>query len=398
MNYPSLSLEQKQIENAFQDPRNHQKTSLKQQRGYFQGTKNIPLRSNFYLNQTTKCEQCDYKTSKYDLMYSHVRVKHSDLKIKCTECNFSHPFPTKVNTHYKQVHLGEKRHHRRYICRNEFCQSFSTQNCAELETHSLLFCKICKFSSDRSDDFKFHIQSVHEGIVYPCEHCSSYVAKRKLNLTRHILARHPEISKPETFSCTDEGCNFETRHKRTLKSHVESKHEGFVRYKCDFMNCDYGTNESKSIKEHSFLHNGCTPHKCDLCDKMFTRLRQLKKHKKKQHIKTGEAKIEKNKEFELPFQGNDTVEPKLEVKNLEKEQKSPEPEEKAVTSSMEPEKAGFRCLCAVPGCDFMSEEGLQEKQIREHFYFAHSDMQFASDSFIWLNSDMAVLLGIDVRW
>ena len=39
-------------------------------------------------------------------MYSHMRVKHTDLRIKCTECNFSHP--TKVNTHFKQVHLVKK--------------------------------------------------------------------------------------------------------------------------------------------------------------------------------------------------------------------------------------------------------------------------------------------------
>ena len=401
MNYPSLSLEQKQIENAFASGK-HQKPSLKQQTRYFQGSNNIPLKSNFCLNQITKCDQCDYKTSKYDLMYSHVRVKHSDSKIKCTECNFSHPFPTKVNTHYKQVHLGVKRHHRRYICRDEFCHRFGTQGCAELEKHSLLFCKVCKYSSARSDDFKFHIQSVHEGIVYPCEHCSSYVAKRKQNLDRHIVAHHPQKSDPKapkTYTCTDEECKFETQYTSTLKKHIESKHEGIVRYKCDFMNCDYRTNERKSLKEHSFLHNGAFPHKCDICHKMFTRLRQMKKHKKEQHIGTDEEKPinpQSEKHHEEEIKSNiDLMKPEINMIEVEKNEEPDneqdhvnERAEKAAEAEVQDE-ISLNCLCARPGCDFMSGE----KEMREHFNSAHSDMPFANDSFIWLNSDMAVLLG-----
>ena len=67
----------------------------------------LSISSKFLSNQTNQCEQCEYKTSKYNSMYSHMRVKHTDLRIKCTECNFSHP--TKVNTHFKQVHLGQKK-------------------------------------------------------------------------------------------------------------------------------------------------------------------------------------------------------------------------------------------------------------------------------------------------
>ena len=47
------------------------------------------------------------------------------------------------------------------------------------------------------------------------------------------------------------------------------------------------------------------------------------------------------------------------------------------------------CLCATSGCDFMSDE----KEMREHFNSAHSDLPFANDSFIWLNHDMAAILG-----
>ena len=402
MNYPSLSLEQKQIENAFASGK-HQKPSQKQQTRYFQGSNKIPLKSNVCLNQITKCDQCDYKTSKYDLMYSHMRVKHSDSKIKCTECNFSHPFPTKVNTHYKQVHLGVRRHHRRYICRKRTCHKFDTKNCPELESHSLLFCEKCKFSSARSDDFKFHTESVHDGIVYKCDYCS-YTAKRKGNLNEHILHKHSIRNEKEfktIFTCTDEECKFETQYRSTLKSHIESKHEGIVRYKCDFMNCDYRTNESKSLKEHSFLHSGAFPHKCDICHKMFTRVRQMKKHKKEQHIGTGEEiritpLSEKHHEDEIKS-NIDLMKPEINIIEFEKNEESyneqhhvnERAEKAAEAGEKEKHSSDETCLCARPGCDFMSEEN----EMREHFSSAHSDMPFANDSFIWLNSDMAMLLG-----
>ena len=123
-------------------------------------------------------------------MYSHMRVKHTDLRIKCTECNFSHP--TKVNTHFKQVHLGQKRpDHRSDICRKRTCSKFYTKNCTELESHAALSCDKCNYLTARSDYLKFHIESVHDGTIYKCEYCPSYTAyKRKRALTEHILHKH----------------------------------------------------------------------------------------------------------------------------------------------------------------------------------------------------------------
>ena len=370
-------------------------------------------------------------------MYSHVRVKHSDLKIKCTECKFSHTFPTKVKAHYKQVHLGVKRPHRRYICRKKTCQKFDTTICTNLEFHSLLFCDKCDFTSGRGDDFKFHTESVHDGIVYKCEYCTSYTVKRKGTLNEHILHKHSIRNGKEfkkLFTCTDEDCKFETQYGNSLKKHIEAKHEGIVRYKCDFMNCDYRTNESKSLREHSFFHNGGTPHKCDRCDKMFTRLRQMTKHKKKQHIGTDDAKLLKPQktpfqkiksiiasikpeislikdENNLEFDDVHHIHETTNAKNLEKEQQFPEPEDKSVTLEKEQkssesegkavvfekelDKTSYSCLCAAPGCDFISDETLQEQEMREHFDSAHKELPFANDSFIWLNPDMAMLLETD---
>ena len=54
----------------------------------------------------------------------------------------------------------------------------------------------------------------------------------------------------------------------------------------------------------------------------------------------------------------------------------------------------YSCLCSVPGCDFMLEKGgFPEKEMREHFNFAHIGISFAEDSFIRLSPDIVLLLG-----
>ena len=168
MNYPSLSLEKKQIDDAFGI---HQHPSP--------GRTNIVLKSissKFLPNQTNQCEQCEYKTSKYNSMYSHMRVKHTDLRIKCTERNFSHPFQTKVNTHFKQVHLGQKRaDHRSDICRKRTCSRFYTKNCTELESHAALSCDKCNYSTAEVITLSFTLK------VYMMELFTS------ANIAHHIL-------------------------------------------------------------------------------------------------------------------------------------------------------------------------------------------------------------------
>ena len=100
-------------------------------------------------------------------------------------------------------------------------------------------------------------------------------------------------------------------------------------------------------------------------------------------------------EFADSHHSHESGEPEKDSKTLEKKQKISEPEEKAATLGKEPDKTSYSCLCAAPGCDFMSDEISQEQKMREHFYSAHEELTFANDSFIWLNPDMAILIGMD---
>ena len=171
-------------------------------------------------------------------MRCHKRGKHSEVKQRCTDCEYSHVYPNRVKMHFKQVHMGIKRGRGLNKCRKESCEFAGTTNCLELENHSFFFCNQCQLPFERSDSLKFHNDKVHEGIVFKCEHCDVYSNARKDNLERHIRSKHSdEDSKRNRQNrnprfCKEEGCTYIELNGQ-LKRHIETKHDGVVmRLKC----------------------------------------------------------------------------------------------------------------------------------------------------------------------
>ena len=170
--------------------------------------------------------------------------------------------------HYNQVHMGMKRFRNevrvdkcrrescefagttncleleshklhKLKCRRESCENVGTTNCLELETHSLFFCNQCQLSFGRIDSLKFHNDKVHKGLFFKCEYCETFTTAWKVNLTRHILSKHPDA---------------DPKQNRMLKQHIETKHEGVVRFKCHVMNCSFGSSRSKDLRRHARTH------------------------------------------------------------------------------------------------------------------------------------------------
>ena len=51
--------------------------------------------------ETKDRDNCDYKTSKYEDLFGHMRKSHlrQGLKHKCPECNFSKSIPARIKQH-----------------------------------------------------------------------------------------------------------------------------------------------------------------------------------------------------------------------------------------------------------------------------------------------------------
>ena len=55
-------------------------------------------------------------------------------------------------------------------------------------------CEQCTYVSLSQNSLKNHVETVHDGIRYPCDHCN-YEATQKQNLERHKRNAHGNSSK-----------------------------------------------------------------------------------------------------------------------------------------------------------------------------------------------------------
>ena len=203
-----------------------------------------------------KCDECDYENLKYNNLYVHKRQNHmKHLKQKCTECENTYSYLSKLKQHFNQVHQRIRRKQNnlyKVICRKQICPDFQTKGCKQIEDHSLFVCDQCPFSSRRKDMTQSHVQFVHEGVIFKCDQCTICTVKTRGALERHVLLKHPgPEQKANPLLCTEIECTFISFIDRDMKRHVQEKHEGLIRYRCDIMNCNFGTYHKKTLSYHT---------------------------------------------------------------------------------------------------------------------------------------------------
>ena len=260
------------------------------------------------IGRLKKCDQCDYENLFNNNLYVHKRTHHmEDMKQKCSECDKSYHYQSKLKQHFNQVHLKIRRIQKNYqghkICRVKNCPDFNTTDCEELDTHSQYFCDQCPFVSQRKDTTDSHIQFAHNGVVFKCDLCTEYTVQTKSALERHMKLKHPGPGqKVEYLVCTEDGCSYKTvAINSDMKRHIREQHEGLKPYNYntlqgkvskreDFGNvelltcekCGYKTTIHsawlKHINTHFYLK-----HVCDECDFSATSRLKMKKHKRESH-------------------------------------------------------------------------------------------------------------------
>ena len=176
-------------------------------------------------------------------MWNHEVEKHIGTKQKCTECDFSNHFSSKIRKHFKLIHLK--------IPRRLYSRS----------------CDECDFKTEMVkgwDSLKHHKESVHEGIVYTCKICPNYKTNNHVTFRHHNNNCH---SKKERKVCTEDDCSYQTSSSRELARHKGTIHEGIIRHRCD--TCNKGFLERRSLVNHTVQHTGTFPFNCDMCKKGF---------------------------------------------------------------------------------------------------------------------------------
>ena len=177
-----------------------------------------------------------------------------------------------------------------------------------LKTYSKILTKVFKCSTigcnklfSNKDLLQKHINTEHksetniESDVYICsEPECDYKTHDLFDFKSHIHTNKHSIEKPFIYAINDCDksylkfiCNFADCFKSfsteiLLKRH-QMRHNPHKRYECSEPNCEYKTNDRRSLELHKMIrHSNCRPFKCTYngCDKSYATLGLLKNHQK----------------------------------------------------------------------------------------------------------------------
>ncbi|XP_013421226.1 zinc finger protein 225 [Lingula anatina] len=145
-----------------------------------------------------------------------------------------------------------------------------------IESLKQFTCTLCEKLVPESD-VKAHYEDEHgpDASPFPCGLCG-WKLFRKSNYNKHMRKVH-RLRYVE--SCQDCGLRFESS--LSLRKHMKEKHAS-RRHVCEI--CGYTTKRKSMIDNHKVMHHFKSEQQpCDKCDKVFTSLKSLQRHKECYH-------------------------------------------------------------------------------------------------------------------
>ncbi|KAA0187106.1 hypothetical protein HAZT_HAZT010729, partial [Hyalella azteca] len=176
----------------------------------------------------TTCSYCPFKTTRSDVMRSHLLVheKQSPSVFSCTKCSFTTKKKEELRWH-SRTHL-------------KFQKIFS--------------CSECSYSTLRRGHFNRHLNN-HNKKVLQCP-CCEYSTNKAGVMFKHV-EHHRKLGQ-KIYSCTD--CRYMTLNLGTYGRHLETH-----KYNCTL--CNYTASRedylTKHMQIHEKVHNNEAEYSCD---------------------------------------------------------------------------------------------------------------------------------------
>ena len=114
-------------------------------------------------SRASKCNQCDYQTSKGSHLRQHQQNVHEGMKYSCTSCDYKSGKKSNLQRHIEKDHLGVS-----YTC------------------------KVCEHVCSTKGVLKRHVDIQHNGLRYKCLECDG-VFGEKGSLKRHVRIVHKSV-------------------------------------------------------------------------------------------------------------------------------------------------------------------------------------------------------------
>jgi hypothetical protein len=188
----------------------------------------------------------------------------------------------------EQIRNAEESHFK--ISREKINDQQSTQmisNLSEIAMEAEQKMPVCDKVKQKPHQTKPKLEQVSEEekkseriTNFRCDICLKFLC-RKQSLRLHVESVHLKIKK---FKCND--CEFSTNDKRTLSTH-STIHFDSRPFVCDFKDCTRRTRTFKRmeyLKDHMKLHSNLRSYKCH-CGKAFNTSKNLSQHRMRSHKK-----------------------------------------------------------------------------------------------------------------
>ncbi|CAH1772418.1 unnamed protein product [Owenia fusiformis] len=231
-----------------------------------------------------KCEHCDFKSRRTDLLQRHTLIKHNigegnsnftakvKFTYKCQECEFKADSNKDLVEHYKTHFDGPP-----YKCDQSGCK-YKNNNVKYLLMHKVRhgsvkthICSICSAGFWSMYELKTHMIKHTGNKDFACDQCESKF------YTRNELSQHKFVhSKVNSFLCDE--CGFSTKHKATIIRHRKI-HTGDL-FHCQFPSCKYSTPRRTLMDAHTRCHLNIRSHVCTTCGQAFVEKSNLKRHER----------------------------------------------------------------------------------------------------------------------
>ena len=256
-----------------------------------------------------KCEECAISFCTQTILSKHREVEHSGGigRFKCKRCPVRFDSESEFKIHIEMCHCLEAFQCDRCeksFSRKEHLERHSRVNHKFSEKNPIFNCPICASTFKKKSSFQRHrVDHIRYPLQFSCEDCPDKFFPAEA-LRRHIESHR--VSAVQKFECCKCGKVFtlEKNYKRHVENsledgidkyicdqckrsfcsktsliyHMEFKHkEGVGKFKCHKCSLNY---DSKSLLLVHYEHvHRSEEFQCDSCDKSFSRVEHLRRHK-----------------------------------------------------------------------------------------------------------------------